>query len=120
MLKITLFESPGELRLGLEGSLSGLWAGELRRCWRDRVSAVHSRKTVVDLREVDFVDGEGKSALAEMHRAGARLVAGTPVIQAVVREIARAARCGTVEEQPAQRPDVSACPDTPGRHPRSL
>jgi anti-anti-sigma regulatory factor len=106
MLKITLFESPGELRLGLEGSLSGPWAGELRRCWRDALATAPSRKTVVDLREVDFVDGEGESALAEMHRAGARLVARTPVIRAVVREISRAARCGTVEEQPAPRTDV--------------
>ena len=120
MLKITLFETPGELRLGLEGSLSGPWAGELRRCWLDAVSSAPSRKTVVDLREVDFVDGEGESALNEMHRGGARLVAATPVIQAVVRRIWHAARCGTVEEQPARRPDVSICPDTPGRYPRAL
>ncbi|MGA3096815.1 MAG: hypothetical protein ABSF25_10210 [Bryobacteraceae bacterium] len=106
MLKITLFDSPEELRLGLEGSLSGPWAGELRRCWRAAVSAAPSRKTVVDLREVDFVDGEGESALAEMHRAGARLLARTPVIRAVVRKISRATRCGTVEEQPAPRTDV--------------
>ena len=63
MLKITLFESPGELRLGLEGSLSGPWAGELRRCWRDALATSRFRRTVVDLREVDFVDGEGESAL---------------------------------------------------------
>jgi anti-anti-sigma regulatory factor len=120
MLKITLVESAGAVRLGLEGSLSGPWAGELRRCWKDAVSAASSRKTVVDLREVDFVDGEGECALAEMHRAGARLVAATPVIQALIRKISRAARCGTVEEQPAIGADVSVCPDTPGRDPRSL
>lgn len=106
MLKITLFDSPGELRLGLEGSVSGPWAGELRRCWRDALAGAPLRKTVVDLREVDFVDGEGESALAEMHRAGARLVAATPVIQAVVRKIAHAVRCGRVEEQPSPRTDV--------------
>ena len=120
MLKITLFESPGELRLGLEGSLSGLWAGELRRCWKEAASAAPSRKTVVDLREVDFVDGDGESALEEMQRAGARLVAATPVIQAVVRKISHAARCATVKEQPARPTDAPVCPDTPGRHPRAL
>jgi ABC-type transporter Mla MlaB component len=120
MLKITLHDSSEELRLKLEGKLAGLWVGELRQCWQTAASTTHDRKTVVDLRDVDFVDPEGQSLLAEMHRQGVRLVAVTPLIQALIREISVQPGCVTVEEKPARRSHAFASPHTAGRDPRSI
>jgi len=96
MLKITLHDSAREFRLELEGRLSGLWVGELEQCWKTASSTTHGRKTVLDLGEVDFVDLAGESLLAHMHAAGVELVAVTPLIRAVLREICREPACGRV------------------------
>lgn len=72
MLKITLHDSARELKFRLEGRLAGLWAGELRQCWQTAASTTGGRPTVVDLREVDFVDAGGRAVLAEMHAHGVR------------------------------------------------
>jgi anti-anti-sigma regulatory factor len=96
MLKITLHDSARELRLKLEGRLSGLWVQELEQVWKTARSTTHDRKTVLDLGEVDFVDPAAESLLARMHAEGVELVAVTPLIRAVVREICRAPACGTV------------------------
>ena len=120
MLKITLHHSPSEVRLRLEGKLSGPWVGELRKCWITAASTTEGHSTVVDLREVDFVDSEGQTVLREMHDAGARFLADTPVIQAVLREIGRAPRCATVKDRTSPREDVAAVPSPSGPHPRAL
>jgi len=109
MLKITIHDSIGELWFELEGKLSGPWVGELRQCWRTGASTTKGRRTVADLREVDFVDSDGQALLAEMHHQGVRLVSGTPLIQAVIDEACATRGCGTVEEQPA-RHDASISP----------
>jgi hypothetical protein len=106
MLKITLHDSAHELRLKLEGKLSGLWVEELRQCWRTAASTTSGRRTVVDLDEVDFVCPEGETLLGEMHRDGVRLIAVTPVTRATVAGIRRLARCGTVEEKSVKTPDA--------------
>ncbi len=96
MLKITLHDSARELQLKLEGRLSGLWVHELEQCWQTASSTTQGRKTVVDLGEVDFVDPAGESLLARMHTQGVELVAVTPLIRAVLREVCHAPACGTV------------------------
>jgi anti-anti-sigma regulatory factor len=106
MLKITLHDSANELRFRLEGRLCGAWVGELRQCWLTAQSTAHNRKTTVDLSEVDYVDAEGQSVLAEMFRYGAALKAVTPLIRGMVQEIERSGRYATVEGAPGQRSDV--------------
>lgn len=119
MLKITLHDSAGELRFRLEGRLSGAWVGELRQCWQTAQSTVRSRKTTLDLGEVDYVDADGQSLLTEMFRKGVVLKAVTPLIREVVQEVERSGRCARVEEAPAQRPDVLASTDQAARHKRA-
>ena len=96
MLKITLHDSARELRLKLEGRLSGPWVHELEQCWKTASSTTQNRQTVLDLGEVDFIDPEGESLLARMHAAGVALEAVTPLIRAVLREICQVPACGRV------------------------
>lgn len=97
MLKITILDSAREMRFRLEGRLSGPWVAELRQCWQTAASTTANRATVADLREVDFVDDDGRDLLADMHRAGVRLQAVTPLIQSVVEEACGAPVYGRVE-----------------------
>ena len=96
MLKITLHDSASEFRLTLEGRLSGLWVRELELCWQTAISTTQGRKTVVDLREVDFIDPDGQHLLAGMHRQGVELLAVTPLICAVLDEVCRGPACATL------------------------
>jgi hypothetical protein len=114
MLKITLADTASELRLRLEGKLAGLWVRELGQCWQTAASKTAGRKTVVDLREVDFVDEDGQVLLCRMHHAGVKFLAATPLIRDIVT------RCATVEDRTAPPDHVSAQPGKPGSLPRTL
>ena len=120
MLKITLHDSPAELRFRLEGRLSGAWVGELRQCWLTAQSTVRSRKTTLDLGEVDYVDADGQSLLTDMFQHGVALKAVTPLIRELVQEIERNCRCVRVEGAPAQHSDVLASNDPAARHRRAV
>jgi ABC-type transporter Mla MlaB component len=108
MLRITIHDSARELRIKLEGKLSGLWVEELRQCWRTASSTTTGRTTSLDLNEVDFVDADGQSLLSEMHGQGVRLDAASPLIQALVQEGVGRVACATVEGQPAGSPHGSS------------
>jgi hypothetical protein len=120
MLKITLHDSAGELRFRLEGRLCGAWVGELRQCWLTAQSTVHDRKSTLDLGEVDYVDADGQSLMAEMFRHGVALKAVTPLIREVVQEIERSERCATVERAPRQGSDVLDSTHPVAPHGRAL
>jgi len=116
MLKITLHDSADELRFRLEGKLSGAWVTELRQCWETASSTTQGRRTVLDLREVDFVDAAGESLLCDMRRDGVSLQVVTPFMQAVVDGIAG---YGRVEEKPTRSTDV-VCTDSFRPHSRAV
>jgi hypothetical protein len=116
MLKITILDSASELRFRLEGKLSGPWVTELRQCWQTASSTTAGRSTVADLREVDFVDAAGQQLLSEMHGAGVRLLAVTPLIRTLVDEINRRSPYGTVEESPRKSSDAVLRAQTSGSH----
>ena len=112
MLKITLHDSASEFRLRLEGRLAGLWVLELSQCWRTAASTTADRRTVVDLREVDFVDEEGMNLLRQMSAAGVKFLAATPLMKDTL------ARCATVGNKP--RENVPASSHHHGSDPRPL
>jgi anti-anti-sigma regulatory factor len=120
MLKITLHDSAGELRLKLEGRLSGAWVGELRQCWKTAQSTLRDRKTTLDMGEVDYVDSDGQGLLAEMSQQGVGLKAATPLIRELVQEIERAGRCVRVEGAPRQSSDVRNPAHAAAPHRRAL
>jgi hypothetical protein len=101
MLRVTLHDSPGELRLCLEGKLAGPWVGEVQLCWETALSAVGRKNVLVDLRGVDFVDGGGEALLAAMHQRGVTFLGEGPMLKHLLAEIT-----GVPEEeapQPAPR-----------------
>ena len=120
MLKITIHPSAGELRLRLEGRLAGPWVHELRQCWQTAAATNERRATVLDLREVDFVDPAGQALLAQMHNEGVRLEASCPFVQHMLEQIAGAPECATVEETPPGRSDAFISPDPSRRDPRTV
>jgi hypothetical protein len=120
MLKITILDSASELRFRLEGKLAGPWVSELRQCWETASSTTAGRSTVADLREVDFVDPAGKQLLMDMHRAGVRLQAVTPLIRTLVDEINRSCACARVEESPRSASDAVLRAPKTGSHSSAL
>ena len=110
MLRITIHDRSRELRMKLEGKLSGPWVQELRQCWRTASSTTAGRAISVDLGEVDFVDAEGQTLLADMIEQGVRLDAATPSIQALLDAAPGRAACAAVGATP-----VDASPGSPFR-----
>jgi hypothetical protein len=87
MLKITVQESPREVRLKLEGNLAGAWVTELEDCWRSAHSSLAGRSLCVDLVAVEQVDRAGRYLLALMRRNDAQLIASGAVMTELVRAI---------------------------------
>ena len=71
MLRITVEEQHGWATIHLEGTLSGPWVEEARRCWWDTLAC--PEQVMVDLESVTSMDDMGRALLAEMHRAGTQL-----------------------------------------------
>lgn len=120
MLKITLHDSAKELRLKLEGRLSGPWVQELRLCWYTASSTTSGRPTVLDLDEVDFIDPEGQTLLLQMHRQGVAFQAARPFIRGLLQEICESSQCATVEDKPAPNRDAILITRPPGHHSRTV
>ena len=84
MLKITTHSDGSQTTLELEGRLAGPWVEELKACWQ---RAAGGGRIKVILKQVSYVDGAGKTALAEMHRQGTELAAEGCMIKAIIEEI---------------------------------
>jgi anti-anti-sigma regulatory factor len=68
MLKITVHDTAGHLRLALEGRLAGAWVCELEQCWLTAKASYPHRPLTVDLTSVTFIDQAGRYLLQLMHR----------------------------------------------------
>jgi hypothetical protein len=84
MLKITMHDAAGPLRLELEGRLAGAWVCELEHCWHTAKASHPNRKCSVDLTSVTFIDQAGRYLLQLMHRDGVRLVAPGLMLQDIL------------------------------------
>ncbi len=88
MLRITVQRSPTQVRLKLEGNLTGAWVTELEDCWRSANSSLDGRSLCLDLSAVVQVDRAGRYLLALMRRNGAQLIASGAVMTELVRSLA--------------------------------
>jgi anti-anti-sigma regulatory factor len=74
MLKITITDLPDEQRWSLQGRLVGQSAAELRSAWIARRGA-DTRRCLVELIDVTFIDRSGEDVLAEIMSDGAEFIA---------------------------------------------
>jgi anti-anti-sigma regulatory factor len=88
VLRITVKQGPNQVRLKLEGNLTGTWVSELEDSWRTAHSSLAGRSLSVDLTAVEHVDGAGKYLLALLRERGAQLVASGTVMTELVQTIA--------------------------------
>jgi len=87
MFKITLQDAPEALTLVVEGRLVGPWAKELEHSWRT-ISLIKGQKSLlVDLKEVLFIDEEGKRVLTKLFQEGASFRSSGPMTDSIVAEI---------------------------------
>ena len=81
MLKITIHNAAGQLRLELAGRLAGAWVCELEHCWHIAKASYPHRQLSVDLTGVTFIDQAGRYLLQLMHYDGVRFVASSLMLQ---------------------------------------
>ena len=84
MLKITIHDTAGPLRMELEGRLAGAWVAELEQCWHTAKANHPHRQFSVDLTSVTFIDQAGRYLLQLMHRDGVSLVASSLMLQDIL------------------------------------
>jgi hypothetical protein len=87
MLKITIHDAGGPLRLELEGRLAGAWVCELEHCWHTAKADHPNRESSIDLTSVTFIDQAGWYLLQVMHRDGVRLLASGLMQQDILDHI---------------------------------
>ena len=87
MLKITIHDANGPLRLQLEGRLAGAWVYELERCCHTAKASHPNRTLAVDLTGVTFLDQAGRYLLQLLHRDGVRLVGSGLLWQNILEHI---------------------------------
>ncbi|MCU1261644.1 MAG: uncharacterized protein JWO80_4529 [Bryobacterales bacterium] len=85
MLRITVQEDGALWRLQLAGRLEGPWVAETENTWRSAPAS--SRRVVIDIREVTWIDQAGLRLLHAMNQAGARFVATGVAMEALVEEV---------------------------------
>ena len=89
MLKITLREETGEIRMKLEGDLAGTWVGDLEECWRATRVSSGGKPGCLDLTGVTRVDDAGRYLLALIHGTGARMFSAGVEMKALLESIDR-------------------------------
>ena len=87
MLKITLHDYPKALTFKLEGQLAGAWVAELRQSWKTASSIRGSRRLVIDLTNVTYVDQEGVRLLEAFAHDQAEFLSSGPMMHAVVYKV---------------------------------
>jgi hypothetical protein len=75
VLRITIIDDPSEQRWILQGRLSGPWVTQLKSSWKKTRASRDTRKGVIDLNGVTFVDLDGERVLTTMLKDGAEFLA---------------------------------------------
>ena len=84
MLKITITNTASVERWILQGRLVAPWVDELKTSWKRARRAIQSRRCIVNLDEVTFIDKGGERVLRSMSKQGAKLVASDVYVKHVL------------------------------------
>jgi hypothetical protein len=87
MLKITITHTAAVEHWILQGRLVAPWVNELKTSWKRARSAIRSRRCIVNLDEVTFIDKRGERVLRSMSKQGARLVARDVYVKHVLNRL---------------------------------
>ena len=87
MLKIIITETPTEKRWFVHGRLAGPWADELRLNWKNACRESDTRRCIVELNDVTFIDRNGEAVLAEIMSQGAEFIGGRMYIKHLLGDL---------------------------------
>lgn len=87
MLKISTEKSGEDVKLVLEGSLSGPWVAEVERVWRRTSTDRKSQRVRVDLSGVTFVSDEGRQLLEQICASGVEIVSSDLLTKAMADDL---------------------------------
>jgi hypothetical protein len=91
MLRIPFHEDPQSIAIKLEGKVAGSWVCEFERAWRSLESSWSSKKLILDLRGVSFVDGEGRRLTRKIYeKTGASFLTNSPLTAHFAEEATQA------------------------------
>jgi hypothetical protein len=76
--------------LKLEGRVIGPWVKEFEEVWKSLAASPGTKRLLVDLSGVTYMDSEARDLLAEIHsKTGADFLADTPMTKYFVEEARR-------------------------------
>jgi anti-anti-sigma regulatory factor len=87
MLRTMIRETPFEQTWVLQGKLTGQWAIDLKRQWKETESARQGRKCTVDLEDVTSVDGEGEKVLKQILSEHVRVIVSRAYMKHVIESL---------------------------------
>lgn len=87
MLKITITETPEELRWVLQGRLAEPWVTEVKASWTEAHRHGEVRHCVVDLTDITCIGKGGEELLRSMSNEGAQFIARGFYIKDVLEEL---------------------------------
>jgi hypothetical protein len=87
LLRISITENATEMRLVLQGRLTGLWVDELKASWQAASQLLKGRSCKVDINQLTFIDKRGNRALRAMSREGAQFIANDIQMRSVADEL---------------------------------
>ena len=93
MLKISIVEARGQLKVLLEGKLVRPWTAEVESAWRNAGENLQGRKLVIDLTNVTLISREGENTILKLMTDGAKFSCRDVLTKHVLRDLARRCRC---------------------------
>jgi hypothetical protein len=94
MFKISIFDTPAQRKLVVEGRLSEPWVAELRTTWRNASRDLDGRKVVIDLSSLTVISREGEDAIFDLMQQGAKFSCTGILTRHVLKGLARRCQCG--------------------------
>ncbi|HTU40490.1 MAG TPA: hypothetical protein VMF10_02200 [Candidatus Aquilonibacter sp.] len=89
MFKISTVDTESQRRLLVEGTLVGPWISGLRIAWSNARRDLNGRKVVIDVGSLTVISREGKDAIFDLMKQGAKFSSGGICTKYMVKRLAR-------------------------------